>query len=505
MFPMHPKFALLLAAILLAVVPGCSTVRLYSEARDKQGQSAKTAWSAVDLTGVIAVERQNLDKLLQEELKTQEMLATGIRDHRLRALVAGESVEEGLVTPVEKALVEIAGSGQLVRDSRVRFKDRLGDTAKLQGYGVEFVGLSVRAPDCADLEDDAKMKAIEKWGLDAPAKDKTRVDRAIVKIRATCSLGTLKPLYVYQGMGGSIATTLEQYAADHAALTAANASAAPLRKSYEEAAAAYKEAVKQASADTHADANLSKALTKLSEAAAALDRATDPFSAELISSERLKAIGDFADAVTEGKPGESLSQSQKRAAMAFALLPGLMDEARASLASTRKPLALPLLMRSNHERLKLQAATKEIEARETMARLSRESLETLYETAVQLWLASETLNSDEIKPLHPIPATKAFLSGDPNDREQLFMAAIRYLDTLDRLSARRYKLEYSRIAASDQLALSYAEANVQQWGSLIGLTVEQVADASASGIKAEKVSALLDALGVLWIGHGVNK
>ena len=60
--PMIGSAALLMSAVLLC---GCSSLRLYSETRDKQGEAAKKAWAEVDAKAVIATQRENLGALLQ--------------------------------------------------------------------------------------------------------------------------------------------------------------------------------------------------------------------------------------------------------------------------------------------------------------------------------------------------------------------------------------------------------------------------------------------------------
>ena len=67
------------------------------------------------------------------------------------------------------------------------------------------------------------------------------------------------------------------------------------------------------------------------------------------------------------------------------------------------------------------------------------------------------------------------------------------------------KLEYQRIATFHEISLSYAEVNLKQWSSLIGSAVDQVAESAGDGIKPENVTALINSLGILWIGRGVNK
>jgi hypothetical protein len=99
----------------------------------------------------------------------------------------------------------------------------------------------------------------------------------------------------------------------------------------------------------------------------------------------------------------------------------------------------------------------------------------------------------------------AFGSSDKNKKEQLYDGAARYLDALNRLEARRYKLEYMRLAATHELSLTYSEVNLKQWEALIGTTVTQVADYSAGGIKAEDITNLINAAALIYIGVGVNK
>src|ERR1700737_2499989 len=69
------KFVTTVALIFFPLFSGgCASFRLYSETRDKQGTAAKEAWSKVDLGSTVATERDNLKKLLDLELETQDQL-----------------------------------------------------------------------------------------------------------------------------------------------------------------------------------------------------------------------------------------------------------------------------------------------------------------------------------------------------------------------------------------------------------------------------------------------
>ncbi len=287
--------------------------------------------------------------------------------------------------------------------------------------------------------------------------------------------------------------------------TVAEERAEGLQKTYRAAAARYEAAQEEAKSSSQALTKVQAALGELDSAVRALAGASDALSVQFLSKERLAALDQFVTAVTEAKPDAPVPAGAGKATTAFILLPQLLDDAHQALADAKKPLALPLLMRRNVEQLRLEGATREVEARRAYVRLSRDIVDTLYDQAVQLWLADRDLGDSKILPLHGQPLIATFDSALPDARELLYTAAARYLDAVNRLSARRYRLEYMRIATVHELSLAYAEVNMKQWQALIGTTVDQVAAASASGIKAENITALINTLGVLWIGHGVNK
>lgn len=104
----------------------------------------------------------------------------------------------------------------------------------------------------------------------------------------------------------------------------------------------------------------------------------------------------------------------------------------------------------------------------------------------------------------PLVEALANTKTNATEKEALYSATARYLDSLKRLEARRYKLEHRRIAQAHERRLAYAEINAQQWKALIDVSVNQVADVSAGGIQAGQVATLLNTVGLLWIGRGVN-
>ena len=99
------------------------------------------------------------------------------------------------------------------------------------------------------------------------------------------------------------------------------------------------------------------------------------------------------------------------------------------------------------------------------------------------------------------------ISKDPKANEQkkkVWKAAALYLDARSRLHGDVVGLTYRLYALQDERALALAETNALQWQALIDVNVDQLAAYGKSGVKAKTVSALLNSLTLLWIGHGVQ-
>lgn len=499
-----PQSLIVLAVVGSLILSGCGTFRAYNEVRDKQGEAAKKAWAEVDLKGIVTTERTNLNSLLAAELEAQDRLAAGVRNYTLRAIVDGESLGEALVKPVRIRLDKLVGSQKLLFASLdAREKQAAAERSLAGTYAPEFERSMLPMPACSDVADDAIPSVIKKWLVSANKADEGVMKETLEHLRKDCSAAADGP--VYQALGGDIAEAWKQYKDDSTQLAASRKEATKLQDAYLAAVAAYDKTVAAAQTTPEAVKETRDTVSNLSKALDALVKAQDAFSVSFVSEERIKAIDKLVVAITETPPGGNVPAEADQATVAFILIPQLIDAARQSLADAKKPLAIPLLMSRNYEQLNLEAARRDIASREAMVRLSRELVAALYQQAIMLYMADKELHVTSVKQYHSLPVLNAFSKPPPADREHIYSAAARYLDALNRLDAKRYKLEYMRIAAIHERSLAYAEVNILQWQSLIGITVDQVADFSAGGIKPETVGNLINTLGILWIGAGVNK
>ena len=482
---------------------------------------------------MIAAERANLDKLLETELATQDQLALAIRDHTLRSLVDDPSIDKALFQRTDEQLKKLVGDG-----GAQKVKDALDLQSKKANLAAEIterqevwgqLRLGVQAPKCTDFGNTAAMVALNK------AVTKAESDTENQKKQKVLGLDTLQELErmcekenkddkddIFKNMEGALRGAQTRHQTDLELASTSQKASSNLIRNYKAASKAYTEALGEearlASANNEKTApteDLKKsakdrtetALVKLKEATAKLSTATDALSIQFLSKERLDSLNAFVDAVTQAGVSGKLPNDANKATVAFVLFPTLVDDAKKSLTDAKAPLALPLLIQRNMAQLQLEAITREVAARDAMQRISQAVVDAIFIQARQLVLAKSEFTSiaQKNEGIESKSVAAAFSSATGTTKQSLYRGAAFYLDALNRLEARRYKLEYQYIAAEHELQLAYAEVNAKQWASLIGSTVDQVAAASAGGIKPDSVVALLNTFGVFYIGRGVNK
>lgn len=492
----------IIAGVIITLgMTGCSSVHLYNGVRDQQGIAAKKAWSEVDLNATISAERANLKKLLVVELETQEQLANAIGERELRRLVQSHSLTEGLIMPINERLKDLMADSALPTDAWNQL-----ESSQHTDLTNNFTAANLKTPSCSSVKANATPKDIQAW-LDTRASPSQRgaIKESLNQLRIDCEKSRLSAEEIFKSMGGAIGTAWQEYHLAAVDLEARKHAAEDLRAKYDAAIKDYDSAVEGATADPQAAAKVSHAAAMIVAAVDALNESQNPYAAKLLAEENLKALGALAQAITEAKPGEAPAKDTSKTGLAFIVLPELFDDVQTSLAQAKKPLALPLIIRRNFEQLNLEAAQRDIAAREAIVLLSHDLMEALYQQAEQLVFARDTVIQHKLVSLHKESFADALKKGGALEREALYRAAGLYLDAVNRLDARRYKLEYMRTAAYHERALSYAEVNVKQWESLIGTTVGQVADFSASGLRPEQIANALNTLGIFYIGAGVNK
>jgi hypothetical protein len=252
-------------------------------------------------------------------------------------------------------------------------------------------------------------------------------------------------------------------------------------------------------------AQAATAAQRLCQAVAALDKANNAFGKRFISEERLNKLQTLVDNINAAKPGEPLPDDASKLTAAYALLPALIDEINAAIAAKRKPIAMSFLIQRDIDKLKLDAANREIAILEKRAKLSAAVVTGMLDAVKMLWKAKKTWEDMVTPALRAKPLIEALQTTDAKAKIPLISAVTDYGDAASRLSLKWQQDRYRWLATHHEIGLMHSEINLKQWGSLIGTTVQQVGDASAGGQKAETYINLINAIGLFYIGHGVNK
>jgi len=504
---MNPVSAIQRVALLLVLIlglSGCAGVRLYDASRDAKGQAASKAWAEVKLDTVIATERANLEMLLAAEAETQDKLALALREYELRQLFSSSSINAGLKLSIESRLASLVGDQTTVvtfQAARVAQRSGAARFAQ-QSTPLRLAGLPT--PTCDELVSNRLPELIKQWQANNTGGFQSVAVRTTVEeLTKICREPRGLSEELLGNFGGQVGAARDEASRAIRELGARKEVGKTARETFEKTDKAHSDAVALTVADATRAAKVKAASEDLAKASAALAALGDAFSVELISNERLRAIGEFANVIVQTSPSKDPPANAGRAAKAAALLPELFDEAEKSFAAARKPMVLPWTLQREHQQLNLEAARRDIAASEAVVRLSAELIEVLLLQAESLALALDELKGAEARLNEP--ALTVLRGGTTLQKQAVLFAATRYLDAIGRLDSKRYRTEYARLSAYHQRSLSLSEINVKQWESLIGIAVAQLAEDSAAGFKPEDFSSLLNTLGIFYIGRGVNK
>lgn len=498
---------------LITFLTGCSGLRMYSETRDKQGATVKKTWGETKVEAVIAVQRENTAALLQEQLKAQEQVSKASRDQKIRSMLTASdgNVESLLVKPVASGVKTLAGSSEALEQWLInrRYDNDYANSRKDEAREFERFGFEL--PSCDDLKNGKANDTFAEWIASHKVTSGGFISGTLKHAKATCEdykKGEAPlpiPNAVRVAVGGRLATAAASVASDEQALEDSRIKSLSARNAYRATLGEYDAAI--AKTGNQDDPNARK---KVQELAAKLKKnlkvvidSGDQFGVKFLAQERRDSLNAFLAAVADTKSEEAPPAGSSRAAMALILVPDAFDNARQSLADANKPLLVPLVMRKNYEQLNLEAANREIAAQETLVALSRARLSAMTEQAIALQSALDTLKPISSDARNVKVAHVGTLK-EVEDRRRIFQALALYFDAEGRLTAEVKKFDYKRSAVLQERQLSLAEVNVMQWNSLIGTSVDQLADYGTTGIKAEQVLALINSLTLLWIGSGVN-
>lgn len=502
-------------------IAGCSSFRIHSEVRDKQGQTAQEALKKVDLSGIFTTASDNLKKQLQTELESQDKMGAAIRAQELEAIVLSDNLNESLVTPLDNKLMKLTGAKtwrdaqQRMEDSRKSAESDAAIKLNQESMAKIFQRNLLPVPSCDDLTQGKIptqiQQAMLKWNEARDTKRLASIGAALDQSKKLCGQSQVSkwPWTAFADSDFEIA--LLQAKHDKAEYDNLKKTSQELRDAYKTARAAYDAAVKEAKSDSSRVSLVAEKAAELDNAIDKLDKAKDALSLQFISSERIDAVREIVDVVLQGAKDGKVPDNAGHAQAAFILIPQQMDEFKSALAAAKTPLIAPLAVRKNFEQIKLDAATRELALLQRRVELSEQIVEAQYSEMQMLDRASRQLHEEPSKGKPSLdtlyggrPVIEAFSKASGADATRLYDAAATYLDDLARLEPAIYKLKYQRLATYHQVSLIYAETNTRHWMNLISASTNQVAESASGGIKPETITQAIQAATLFWIGNGVN-
>jgi hypothetical protein len=498
------------AALMTALLAGCESLHVYNAARDKQGVEAKEAWSAVDLPGIVTTEQKNLDKLAAAELTTQDRLANAIRDQYLRVVVSDTPISASLVMPVENRRTGLVGSGistddlDQVRDNQialVNFNARVEDDR-------EAVALESGIWTTCDVLNNGKTPKNLQDAFDKKSgADRVLLDGFLAGLRRSCESVEATQTAINAKtakFAGRIQAAYAQWRNDEAALASAAKQVTEAKKAYADAIAAYQVEVKVIQRAVPSTDRLNKLFGDIRDAAEKLESIQGGLGKVIVAKDRLETTEHALQVLSGKEKADALSDPALREDLAPLLaLQHWWGETAALLGKAQQPRTTPFLIEQEHQRLALESAKREVQAGNTTTAFARQVYESL--VAQVILLNGIKTDLDALSAYHGRSLPKALQDAPPKDRQQLYSVAGRFLDAVGRVDGQVYRLEYQRLASIHGNALAQSEVSMLMWKNLIGTSIEQLADYHASGLHSESVVQLMQAIGVLWIGSGVNK
>jgi len=501
-------------AILLA---GCGSLRLHSDTREKQGEAASKAWSEVDLKGFFAAERANQAKLLEAELASTAELTEANRETEI-ILLATKPVEQ-LSAYYDASLrpIVMGGSGPIEPADRTHFETALksarnelaterAKTLDLERTSSFLKEMGVPAFSCDELTaaDPTDVNAWKAKNTSLAKKAEKRLENA-KKLCAEIKEARDKHLAAIEsfqggdlkGLATDLANARKQFDKKQAAVNAAKAVYKKDLKDYDDEVKLMK-AGKSAVDKTKALAeNVATALNGVKKVQGAL-------SEQFISEERIKLIDELLSSLKAGTALDSKGAS--KAEIAISMFPTIADDISAIGQAKKGRAAVPLLIQRDVEQARLNSANVQLARQQQYLELQSAIVEASVQRAQTLVNARSRVQaltaSDADKGL---TVNAIWDKLKPEDRVLLLDSTTLYLDAFSRQAALVDTMTTQRLALANDESIDLAEVNASMWSALIGATVNQAAEFSALGIKAEDIEDILYLLGIFYIGHGVNK
>lgn len=512
--------------VLLATYMASGCTFLYSEARDKQGQALKEAYSKVDLAGQFTVIRKNRADIITEQSAAIDTLAQVQKKALIQELANSNgptyTVAERLQR-IQQALdvkkLTLSSSEAAGNKLRTEYRDTatvITDETKLIILisQVPYAHAGLVAPSCTEFSDDTgAVKRANAWITNNPSDTMGMpLTAALMSGKSHCAKLTeanKKLAELSTALPPLISSVTIKIIEEKKRITELQA----VTKHEREELSKIIDSTTEDKDEKTAAQKVKEKTDKLKNTLEKLQSAQDAYSIQFLAQLKLSSLSDFLSVVSGTKDATTLSETSQRAALVAQLFPSLWDTAKVQFKQASTMDLAPFVLQKKLAQISLDSATREIETRNLKIALltSQQALLTRLaitydELGEKVEILSKSIGNKELIDILSAPTEKKAKGVDAELRYKYdtWDTISRYLDAGFRIAPQYEKSQLQLNALEGEIILGYSEANVTQWATLINSEVDQLALYSSLGVKDKQISDFIQNIMLLGIAVGVN-
>jgi hypothetical protein len=186
-------------------------------------------------------------------------------------------------------------------------------------------------------------------------------------------------------------------------------------------------------------------------------------------------------------------------------VPSLTDEARKMLRDAGRPRLIPLVMAREHQRQIVDEA-QQLDLIITRRIVSSHKIVEAYTNERKALIKTRSLlNEGNQKPWQTKSLSMLNKDLSPKEKRLLYELLGEYFDDVPRFQSEQRFWEYRRLATYYEESIERSKTAAVMWQNLLDGVTNTLAAFHSSGIKTEEIALLLQSLGIVAVGVGVNR
>jgi hypothetical protein len=490
----HTLLAVILQSALF--LTGCGTIRLYHSTEDDVAKKAQAAFVAADLKNALTAERAALQTFAAREQDTVQRNQLSLRDWNLVAFLSATSATYGwnaLQHEINFRYTALTGKGY-AQGVEIETQLRLADEARaklgplISTYLLASQGNRLECTDplsASQAADQAPELALVYAPFKQACIDYVTANNNLINLEAN---------------GGALQKIMKDVAAVQKAQVALEDLLATANKNYQEA-------LKNVTSPDAQPGHLAELGAKLKAKYDDLDIAKtinadtvksltdDPILAHLLDVGRLQqliaskdAIDTALQALQGNAPSDALPAMRRLSALSN------WDTA---ISAKPAPAVGNLILQADFLHLEAKSVEQRIARGKERISLYQEKRKAMLDELIFLNEAQKQIHSYDGSHCDKHPDLyQSFRAASPNCRAYLARGLAAYLNAATFGRSQQELIDYQLIEQGHDAALDDSEIALAQTDGLIRPSLDLIATTYASGIKAEDLSNLINALGL---------